>query len=98
MSATIYFFNDGDEPTQFSRDAKGLLSGYGTDDLPEDCGDVRGMCVFDGKVYRTADLTDEQLDDMGASRSYDEWWAGRFRPATDAEILAVFSHTLEAAS
>jgi hypothetical protein len=91
MSA-IYFFPGDDVPTWYKRDAKGVVRAYGGDDTPEDCGDVRGMCVFDGTVHRVADLTDEQLDEMGASRSYDEWWSGHFRPATDAEILAVFSH------
>ncbi|MBY0490602.1 MAG: hypothetical protein K2R93_12240 [Gemmatimonadaceae bacterium] len=95
----LYLFDKWEGARSFSRDERGLVTTTCEDDsLPEAMASdspVGALCVWEGTIYDPRKLTDDELDELGispeAARECDEWWQGKMRPATDAEILAVLS-------
>ena len=95
----LYLFDKWEGARSFSRDERGLVTTTCEDDsLPETMAShspAGTLCVWKGTIYDPRKLTDDELDELGISpeeaRECDEWWQGKMRPATDAEILAVLS-------
>jgi len=98
---TLYLFDDQtSECRAYTRnEATGLINVWYEDTLPEhfyEHAEPGVFLVFDGIVHRdTQDATDEELEARGlptSARHHSEWWVGSMKPASDAELLALFSH------
>lgn len=96
----LYLFDHGEGHSYVRNAATGAIEVCYRDDMPEslcDDADDGVFLVFDGVIHGgTQDATDEDLEARGLpsdAKNYSEWWVGSMRPATDAEILAVFSNT-----
>lgn len=85
-----------------SRGREGLSVGYGPDELPENfCDDLQDeiAMVFDGERIDVQGWDEERRAAADIHDTVcDEYWRGKMRPATPAEVLAVFFGTAAARS
>lgn len=94
----LYLFDDTGEARVYTR-RDGRVDVVYKDDLPEDIYEWSPEGVFlvwAGEIVDPRALSEAECDEKGIpyeeSRKFEDWWLGKMRPATDAEILAVFSN------
>jgi hypothetical protein len=98
----LYLFEPWGECRGFCRDDRGLLKTTCEDELPESLydADEGTLLVWEGEILNTSTMTEAECDERGIpyeeAKGCEEWWQGTMRPATNAEILAVFANTPDA--